>query len=117
MAAAGLVMVNGAWAACYAGGAAFLSIAVMFLAPCFRSLMARLDATGSVIAMSVAFYAFGFGLTPALVAFVHAAGSCYGDVALLATAAFVASGLLVFLVRSASTEPRPTSDVLTDSQQ
>jgi predicted MFS family arabinose efflux permease len=102
MAAAGLVMVYGSGAACYAGGAAFLSIAVMFLAPCFRSLMARLDATGSVVAMSVAFYTFGFGLAPALVAVVHAAGSGYGDVALLATAAFVASGLLV---------------VLTDSQQ
>jgi predicted MFS family arabinose efflux permease len=99
MAGAGLVMVYGAGAVGFASGAAFLSIAVMFLTPCFRSLMARLDATGSVVAMSVAFYTFGFGLAPALVMVVHPAGSGYGGVAILATAAFVASGLLVIFIR------------------
>jgi hypothetical protein len=64
--------------------------------------MARLDETGSVVAMSVAFYTFAFGLAPALVAVIDPAGYGYGDVAILATAAFVVSGLLVFLVQSAS---------------
>jgi hypothetical protein len=99
MAGAGLVMVYGAGALGFAGGAAFMSIGVMFLAPCFRSLMARLDATGSVVAMSVAFYTFGFGLAPVLVMVVHPAGSGYGGVAILATAAFIVSGLLVLFIR------------------
>jgi hypothetical protein len=59
-----------------------LSIAVMFLVPCCRSLMACLYATGSVVAMSVAFRTFGFGLAPALVMVVHPAGSGHGRVAI-----------------------------------
>lgn len=95
MAAAGLVMVYGHGAWPYAAGASFLSLAVMFLAPCFRSLMAALDTTGSVVAMSVTFYTFGFGAAPLLVAGLRTDG--YGNVAWLAATAFVASGVLACL--------------------
>jgi predicted MFS family arabinose efflux permease len=98
MAAAGLVMVYGRGAFAYGGGSAFLSIAVMFLAPCYRSLMAGLDLSGRVVAVSVAFYTFGFGLAPAVVGVLHSADAGYGTVATLATAAFVASGVLALLV-------------------
>lgn len=101
MALAGLAMIYGKGALGYGGGAAFLSIAVMFLAPCFRSLMARLDPAGRVNALSVAFYTFGFGLAPAVVGLLHAATAGYGDVAALGTAAFVLSGALAMAVRPA----------------
>jgi predicted MFS family arabinose efflux permease len=100
MAVAGLVMVYRKGAVGYCGGAAFLSIAVMFLAPCFRSQMAQLDLSGRVVAMSVAFYTFGFGLAPAVVGVLHSTDSGYGAVAALATAAFVLSGALAVAVRS-----------------
>jgi predicted MFS family arabinose efflux permease len=97
MAVAGLVMIYGNGSLTYTAATSFLSIGSMFLAPCFRSLMARIDGAGSVVAMSVAFYTFGFGVAPALVAVLRPAGSGYGTVALLATAAFVVSGALVML--------------------
>jgi MFS family permease len=94
MAAGGLLMVYGAAPATYVVGVSLLSIAVMFLTPCFRSLMARLDPTGSVVATSVAFYTLGFGAAPLLVGWIESAGASYGAVAWLAAAAFFASGLL-----------------------
>jgi len=101
MAVAGLVMVYVSGAMGYGGGAAFLSIAVMFLAPCFRSLMASLDPSGRVNALSVAFYTFGFGLAPAVVGLLHSPNGGYSDVAALGTAAFVLSGVLVVAARPA----------------
>jgi predicted MFS family arabinose efflux permease len=94
MAAGGLLMVYGAAPVTYVVGVSLLSIAVMFLTPCFRSLMAQLDASGSVVATSVAFYTFGFAAAPLLVGWIELAGASYGAVAWLATAAFFSSGLL-----------------------
>ena len=102
MAAGGLWMVYGQTHGSYVAGVSLLSAAVMFLTPCFRSLMARLDATGGVVAMSVAFYTFGFGLAPLLVGQLEAAGGSYGSVAWLAALAFLASGVLGLTVRSGS---------------
>jgi len=99
MAAGGLWMVFGQTHISYIGGVCLLSAAVMFLAPCFRSLMARLDASGAVVAMSVAFYTFGFGLAPLLVGWLEAAGGSYGSVAWLAALAFIASGALGLSVK------------------
>ena len=72
-------------------------IAIMFLAPCYRSLMATFDVAGRVVAMSVAFYTFGFGLAPALVGLVHGAGTAYGSVAALATVAFAVGASLALV--------------------
>ncbi|HLY58443.1 MAG TPA: MFS transporter [Stellaceae bacterium] len=49
------------------GGAILMSIATMFLNPCFRSLMAAVDAQGRVVAASVAFYTIGYGFAPFLI--------------------------------------------------
>jgi len=103
MAGAGILMVYGNGSVTYTASTSFLSIGSMFLAPCFRSLMARLDAAGSVVAMSVAFYTFGFGIAPALVSVTHPAGGGYGTVAAIATIAFVLSGVLVLASRAART--------------
>jgi predicted MFS family arabinose efflux permease len=100
MAAGGLSMVLGQTHMTYVVGVCLLSAAVMFLTPCFRSLMARLDSSGGVVAMSVAFYTFGFGLAPLLVGWLEAAGGSYGSVAWLATLAFIASGALSLCVQS-----------------
>ncbi len=64
MAVGGLLMVYGASHAAYIAGVSLLSIAVMFLTPCFRTFMAQLDVTGGVVAMSAAFYTLGFGAAP-----------------------------------------------------
>ncbi len=64
MAAGGLLMVYGASHATYIAGVTLLSIAVMFLTPCFRTFMAHLDVTGGVVALSAAFYTLGFGPRP-----------------------------------------------------
>jgi predicted MFS family arabinose efflux permease len=103
MAGAGLWMVYGATPVSYVIAVSLISIAVMFLVPCFRSLMARLDGTGAVVAMSVAFYTFGFAAAPALVGALEMGGSNYHGVAWLAASAFVASGVLGLTVRL----PRP----------
>lgn len=108
MAAAGLIMVYGPGAWCYALGAAFLSAAVMFLTPCFRSLMAALDPAGSVVAMSVTFYTVGFGIAPLLVSQIHVSGNAYGSVAWLAAAAFTLSGVLAFISGSGGRTSRVT---------
>jgi MFS family permease len=100
MAAGGLLMVYGASAWSYASGVSLLSAAVMFLTPCFRSLMASLDSTGSVIAMSVTFYTVGFGIAPLIVSAIHTSGNDYGSVAWLAAAAFALSGVLAFMSKS-----------------
>jgi predicted MFS family arabinose efflux permease len=100
MAAGGLWMVYGRTDASYIAGVSLLSVAVMFLTPCFRSLMARLDAAGAVVAISVAFYTFGFGVAPLLVGWLEAAGGSYGEVAWLAALAFTVSGSLAFTVRN-----------------
>ncbi len=67
MALGGLLMVYGASHAAYIAGVSLLSLAVMFLTPCFRTFMAQLDVTGGVVAMSAAFYTLGFGAAPLLV--------------------------------------------------
>mgnify|MGYP000976905814 CR=1 FL=1 len=95
MAVAGLTMVLGHSALSYSLGSSFLSIAIMFLAPCYRSLMAHLDASGRVVAMSVGFYTVGFAAAPLLVGVIHQGGSSYGDVATLSVCAFALSGLLI----------------------
>lgn len=99
MATAGLLMVFGPGWLSYCLGATFLSVAVMFLAPCYRTLMARLDGSGRIVATSVAFYTFGFGAAPAVVGMMHVGGSAYGDAALFAAAAFSISAMLVFTVK------------------
>ncbi|HEY4969426.1 MAG TPA: hypothetical protein VII35_05935, partial [Steroidobacteraceae bacterium] len=99
MAAGGLWMVFGQTHGSYVVGVSLLSAAVMFLTPCFRSLMARLDSSGGVVAMSVAFYTFGFGLAPLLVGWLEAAGGSYGSVAWFAALAFIASGALSLTVK------------------
>jgi hypothetical protein len=82
-----------------------MSIGAMFLAPCFRSLMATLDASGSVNAMSVPFYTFGFGIAPIVVGGLSAPQSGYVLVAWLGAFAFVVSGSLALSIRRAV--PRP----------
>jgi predicted MFS family arabinose efflux permease len=110
MAMGGLLIVFGGLQATYVVGVSLMSIAVMFLTPCFRTLMAQLDNTGGVVAMSAAFYTVGFGAAPLLVGGIESAGASYGAMAWLATAAFVASGILGFrsrtaLVRAAGVAP------------
>ncbi len=104
MATAGLLMVFGPGWLSYCLGATFLSVAVMFLAPCYRTLMARLDGSGRIVATSVAFYTFGFGAAPAVVGMMHVDGSAYGDAALFAAAAFSVSAMLVFTVKVPANE-------------
>lgn len=99
-AASGFIMVYGGGAWSYAAGASIASIAVMFLAPCFRSLMAELDASGGVVALSVSFYTFGFGVAPLVIGALRPAGQSYGYVAWVAGAALIASGLLGLRVRT-----------------
>jgi hypothetical protein len=82
-------------------GVSLLSIAVMFLTPCFRTLMAQLDGNGGVVAMSAAFYTVGFGAAPLFVGAIESAGASYDAMAWLATAAFAASGFLGFGARTA----------------
>jgi predicted MFS family arabinose efflux permease len=96
MAMGGLLMVFGGLQGTYVVGVSLLSIAVMFLTPCFRTLMAQLDGTGGVVAMSAAFYTAGFGAAPLLVGAIESAGASYGAMAWMATAAFAASGILAF---------------------
>lgn len=102
MAVGGLWLVYGGSHFSYIAAAALLSIGSMFLAPLFRTLMARLDTVGSVVALSVAFYTFAFGAAPLLVSWLEAAGGGYRALAWLAAIAFAASGLLAFSVRSRS---------------
>jgi predicted MFS family arabinose efflux permease len=94
MAVGGLLMAQGSLPSTYVLGVSLLSIAIMFLTPCFRTLMALLDHTGSVVAASVAFYTIGFGLAPLVVGWMEQAGASYGTIAWLTTGLFVASGLL-----------------------
>ena len=101
MAMGGLLMVFGGLQLTYLLGVSLLSIAVMFLTPCFRTLMAQLDGSGGVVAMSAAFYTVGFGAAPLLVGAIESAGASYDAIAWLATAAFAASGLLGFGARTA----------------
>lgn len=98
MALGGLAMVYGHGPIGYAGGAAAMSIAIMFLTPCYRTLMATFDVAGRVVALSVAFYTFGFGLAPALVGIIHDPTSGYGSVAVLATLAFAVAAGLAFVL-------------------
>jgi predicted MFS family arabinose efflux permease len=102
MAVGGLLMVFGRVPGSYVAGVSLLSIAVMFLTPCFRTLMSQLDATGGVVAMSAAFYTAGFGAAPLLVGWMESAGASYDAMAWLATAAFATSGILTFFVRAPS---------------
>lgn len=94
MAAGGLLMVFGGVPATYVTGVSILSIAIMFLTPCFRTLMAGLDGTGGVVAMSTAFYTVGFGAAPLVVGGMESAGASYGAMAWLAVLAFAASAIL-----------------------
>ena len=102
MVVGGLLMVFGGLEASYLAGVALLSMAVMFLTPCFRTLMAALDGTGGVVAMSAAFYTVGFGAAPLLVAWMESAGAGYGAMAWLATGAFAASGVLASRVTASA---------------
>jgi predicted MFS family arabinose efflux permease len=99
MAAASLMMVFGQRAIFYALGVSLMSIGVMFLAPCFRSLMAKLDSTGGVVAMSVAFYTAGFGIAPLVVANGNLSHG-YGGVAWWGSSAFIASGAISLAIRA-----------------
>ncbi len=106
MAVAGLLMIYGHGSISYTISTALLSIGSMFLVPCFRSLMAGLDITGGVVAMSVAFYTFGFGLAPAMVAVLRPSGTGYGVVAAIATTAFILSGALVLVAQTRGSRSR-----------
>jgi predicted MFS family arabinose efflux permease len=100
MAAGGLLMVFGGVPITYVAGVSMLSIAIMFLTPCFRTLMAKLDSTGGVVAMSAAFYTIGFGAAPLLVGAIESAGASYGAMAWFAALAFAASAILAVYARS-----------------
>ena len=101
MAAAGILMIFGNAAWMYTLAVSLLSVGSMYLAPCYRSQMAVIDASGRVVSASVAFYTFGFALAPALVGILHREGGGYGDVAVLASAVFALSAWLVVV------RPRP----------
>ncbi len=110
MALGGLLMVYGASHAAYIAGVSLLSLAVMFLTPCFRTFMAQLDVTGGVVAMSAAFYTLGFGAAPLLVGWIESTGASYEAVAWMASAAFAASGVLGFTARSTPAAPFPAEE-------
>ena len=102
MAVGGLWLVYGGSHFSYIAAASLLSIGSMFLAPLFRSLMARLDNHGSVVALSVAFYTFAFGAAPLLVSWIESAGGGYRAMSWLTGVAFAVSGLLALSVRNAA---------------
>lgn len=96
MAGGGLLFVFGGSAVSYAVGASLLSFFVMFLVPCFRSFMARLDPGGRVVGASAAFYTLGFALAPALVAAMVNPVEGYGRIALFCAGTFVLAAVLVW---------------------
>ncbi len=97
MAAGGLIFVFGTGKFLYALGAALLSFFVMFLVPCFRSHMARMDPGGRVVSASAAFYTLGFALSPAIVTVILDPVDGYASVALFCTGAFTLGAILVGL--------------------
>ena len=97
MAAGGLIFVFGTGAISYALGAALLSFFVMFLVPCFRSLMARMDPGGRVVSASAAFYTLAFALSPAIVTVILNPANGYTSVGLFCSGVFVLGAVLVGL--------------------
>jgi DHA1 family inner membrane transport protein len=95
MAVGGLIFVFGTNEILYALGAALLSFFVMFLVPCFRSLMARMDPGGRVVSASAAFYTLAFALSPAIVTVILDPADGYTSVGLFCTGVFVLGALLV----------------------
>lgn len=94
------LMVFGGMPSTFVAGVSLLSIAIMFLTPCFRTLMVQLDGTGGVVAMSAAFYTVGFGAAPLLVGGIESAGASYGAMAWLSVVAFTVSGILAARART-----------------
>lgn len=109
MAGGGLLFVFGAGKTSYALGAALLSFFVMFLVPCFRSLMAQLDPGGRVVSASAAFYTLAFALSPAIVTVVLDPAQGYTGVGLLCTGVFVLGALLAALSARHMAPPLPGS--------
>lgn len=79
----------------YSGSAAILSLCVMYLTPCFRTLMALIDRSGRVVALSVSMFAFGSAITPMVLSFVVGDGNSFAGVAAICAAFYAASFLLV----------------------
>jgi len=92
-----LIFVFGSNEILYALGAALLSFFVMFLVPCFRSLMARMDPGGRVVSASAAFYTLAFALSPAIVTVILEPANGYTSVGLFCTGVFVLGAILVGL--------------------
>ena len=82
--------------AIYALGAALLSFFIMFLPPCFRSMMAEMDPVGRIVGASAGFYTIGFALAPILVVSLASAESGYSPIFVLSALFFLISAALAF---------------------
>nr|WP_047169290.1 MFS transporter [Sphingomonas sp. Y57] len=87
------VFVPNGWVYCL--GAALLSFWAMFLTPCFRTLMALLDRSGTVVAASVAAFTIGYGAAPLLITFFLDGRSGFAAVALICSLLYFASAVCV----------------------
>jgi predicted MFS family arabinose efflux permease len=93
--AAGLTFVFATTGWVYSLGAALLSFWAMFLTPCFRTLMAFIDRSGTVVAASVAFFTIGYGAAPLIVGFFLVPDQGYAPVAIICTIFFILSVISV----------------------
>ena len=87
------VLVPNGWVYCIA--AAALSYWAMFLTPCFRTLMALLDRSGSIVAASVAFFTVGYGASPLLITFFIGGQRGFWPVAIICSGLYILSTVLV----------------------
>jgi len=100
MAVGGGIFVFAKTGVLYALGASLLSFFVMFLAPCFRTLMANIDPVGRVVGVSAAFYTVGFAIAPAAVTLILKPEHSYASVAALCGFFFLLSAILLITTAS-----------------
>jgi predicted MFS family arabinose efflux permease len=109
MAVAAVFFVFGGNAWLYGIGGCLASFWIMFVVPCFRSSMARLDTSGRTVAASAGFYTVGFGVAPLVVAAITTDGRGYAPVAVFCCICFVVSALLSSAARPVENQANANS--------